>query len=311
MSTAIQKRKEFLEERQSYLGASDMAAILGVDNYRTPLDVFNEKLGLVESFEGNKQTLRGEKLENVAAQEYTEATGRKVHKRSVELIHPEYDFIRGHIDRRVVGDKRPVEIKCPSRGMFHKMKREGLPDSQIIQMQSYLWLDRSPVGDFAIFCADAWEMLPFEVEAQPDLFEKIEHAAVVFWTEYVLRQVPPPALEADKPKLEFAKVAGEVKQIDDPEFMEAAQLLQEAKQLELDGKMLYDIAKDRIVKSVGGQFGKYQGGGLRLSYYQSPGHASFDKKKLKAENPSIELSRYETRGLPFPVFKPYFIQPKD
>jgi len=311
MSTAIQKRKEFLAERQLYLGASDMAAILGVDNYRTPLDVFNEKLGFVESFEGNKQTLRGEKLENLAAQEYTEVTGRKVHKRSVELVHPQHDFIRGHLDRRVVGDKRPVEIKCPSRGMFHKMKREGLPASQIIQMQSYLWLDRSPVGDFAIFCADAWEMLPFEVEAQPELFEQIEHAAVVFWTEHVLKQVPPDPIEADRPKLEFAKVAGEVKTVDDPEFIEAAQLLQEAKQLEIDGKQLYDIAKQRIVELVGGNFGKYQGGGLRLSYYQSPGHVSFDKKTLKAEHPEIDLNRYENRGVPFPVFKPYFIQPKD
>lgn len=306
MSTAIKKREQFLEERQSYLGASDMAAILGVDDHKTALDLYNEKVGLVPPFEGNNQTKRGQRLEEVAAQEYVELTGRKVQKRRTELIHPEHDFIRGHIDRRVVGDKRPVEFKCPSRGMFYKMRRDGLPMAQIVQMQSYLWLDRSTVGDFAIFCADTWELLPFTIDAQPELFEKIEHAAVVFWTEHVLKNVPPIPVEADKPAIEFAKVAGEVRHLDDPEFIQAAQLLQEAKQLENDGKLLYEIAKQRIINTVGGQFGKYQGGGLRLSYYQSPGYPKLDKKRLQAEHPEIDLSRYENRGAPFPVFKPFF-----
>lgn len=306
MSTAIQKREEFLAERQSYLGASDMAAILGVDLYRTPLDVFNEKLGLVQSFEGNKQTERGLKLENVAASEYTEATGRKVHRRSVELVHPEHDFIRGHIDRRVVGDKRPVEIKCPSRGMFHKMKREGLPASQIIQMQSYLWLDRSPVGDFAIFCADAWEILPFEVEAQPELFDQIEHAAVIFWKEHVLKNIPPKATKQDAPAIEFAKIAGEVINRDDSDFIEVAQLFREAKQLEKDSEFLIEMAKQRVKAAVGGKFGKYQGGGMRLAYFLSQGRTSFDKKTLKATYPHIDLTQFETRGDPFEVMKPIF-----
>ena len=306
MSTAIKRREEFLVERQSYLGASEMAAVLGVDDHKTALDLYNEKIGLVPPFAGNNQTKRGLRLEEIAAQEYTEATGRKVQRRQTELIHPEHGFIRGHIDRRVVGDKRPVEFKCPSRGMFYKMRRDGLPMAQIVQMQSYLWLDHSSVGDFAIFCADTWELLPFTIEAQPELFEQIEHLAVVFWTEHVLKRVAPAIVEADRPAIEFAKVAGEVTHVDDPEFIEAAQLLQEAKQLENDGKLLYEIAKQRIINSVGGQFGKFQGGGLRLSYYQSPGHSSFDKKRLAAEHPGIELSRYEKRGQPFPVFRPFF-----
>jgi putative phage-type endonuclease len=303
----IQTREEFLDERRHYLGATDIAAILGVDNYKTPLDVFNEKLGLVAPFEGNRQTERGQKLEDVAAREYMEVTGRKVHKRSTILTHPEHDFIRGHVDRRVVGDKRPVEIKCPSRGMFYKIKREGLPNAWILQMQTYLWLDRSEVGDFAPFCADSWEILPFEVAAQPEIFEQIEVAAVTFWTQHVLKRTPPPPLSADKPALEFAAVPGEVTFREDKEFAGAAQLLREAKQLERDGKELYEIAKGRIKDVLGHKFGKYQGEGLRLSYYMSPGLPKLDKKRLAAEHPEIKLSDYENRGEAFEVLKPIFI----
>lgn len=308
MSQAVKSRSDFLADRHTYLGATDIAAILGVDTYKTALDVYNEKLGLVPHFEGNKQTERGQRLENVAAQEYTAETGRKVHRRSVELIHPKYDFIRGHIDRRVVGeDKRPVEIKCPSRGMFHKIKREGLPDSWLIQMQTYLWLDRSEVGDFAPFCADAWEILPFEVQAQPEIYEQIEHVAVLFWTENVLKRVPPAPVSADKPMIEFAKVAGAVQVREDAVFLEAAQTLMEAKQLERDGKELLEIAKQQVKKAVDGEFGKYRGGCLKALHYQlSQGHVKFDKKMLAAEHPEIDISRYETRGEPFEVLKPYF-----
>jgi putative phage-type endonuclease len=303
---ALKAREQFLGERQDYLGASDMAAILGVDLYRTPLDVFNEKLGLVAPFDGNKQTERGLKLEAVAAQEYAEATGRKVHRRRTELVHPKHEFIRGHLDRRVVGDKRPVEIKCPSRGMFHKIKREGLPLSWIVQMQTYLWLDRSPVGDFAPFCADAWEILPFEVPAQPEVFEQIEHAAVLFWTEHVLKGVPPPTIKQDAPAIEFAKIAGEIIHRTDSEFVEAAQLFREAKQLEKDSELLIELAKKQVKAAIDSKLGKYEGGGMRLAYFMSQGRTSFDKKALAAAYPQIDLSQFEKRGDPFEVMKPIF-----
>ncbi len=309
MSTARKEmeRADFLSDRQTYLGATDIAAILGVDPYKTALDVFNEKTGLVPSFAGNKQTERGQKLEEVAAKEYTQETGRKVHRRSTELVHPKHDFIRGHIDRRVVGDKRPVEIKCPSRGMFHKIKREGLPDSWIVQMQVYLWLDRSSVGDFAPFSADAWQILPFEVTAQPEMYEQIEHVAVVFWTEHVLRRVPPKPVTADKPLIEFTKVVGDITTRADSDFLEAAEILREAKQLERDGKELLELAKQRIKSAVGGKFGKYRGGCLKALHYSiSQGHLKFDKNLLAAEHPEIDITRYESRGEPFEVLKPYF-----
>src|SRR5207253_382535 len=114
-----------------------------------------------------------------------------------ELVHPEFEYIRGHLDRRIVGgDKRPVEFKAPSRGMFAKIKRDGLPMSWIVQMQTYLWLDKSPIGNFVPFCADAWELLPFEIVGEPDLFHKLETAAVRFWNDHVLTAIPPAPVKA-------------------------------------------------------------------------------------------------------------------
>jgi len=62
------------EERRKYIGASEVAAVMGYDRYRTPLDVFREKTGLSTPFEGNNHTERGNRLEPIAAQLFTELT---------------------------------------------------------------------------------------------------------------------------------------------------------------------------------------------------------------------------------------------
>src|SRR6185369_8611177 len=93
---------------------------------------------------------------------------------------------------------------------------------------------------------------------------------------------------------------------DDPESIEAAQLFREAKQLEKDSETLIDLAKQRVKAAVGNKLGKYQGGGMRLAYFQSQGRTSFDKKALAAAYPQIDLSQFEKRGDPFEVLKPIF-----
>jgi predicted phage-related endonuclease len=56
----LSERARFLAERRKSIGGSDIGAILGVDQYRSPLDVYNSKTGLVlEADFGNAHTIRG------------------------------------------------------------------------------------------------------------------------------------------------------------------------------------------------------------------------------------------------------------
>ena len=51
------------EDRNTYLGASDMAAVAGVHPYATALDVFASKTGLVPPIPDNPRMRVGRKLE--------------------------------------------------------------------------------------------------------------------------------------------------------------------------------------------------------------------------------------------------------
>lgn len=302
MSTAQQE----IKSRQSYLGCSELGAVMGVDPYKTALDVFNQKLGLVEPFQGNRHTERGEKLEAIAAQEYTEKTGRSLRRRNEALVHQELAFFRGHIDRLVVGQERIAEIKCPSQGSFARIKREGPPVSWILQLQGYLLLSGKSAGEYIVFNADQWELLTFEVAAEPALYPSIEAAARDFWN-HVLSRTPPPPVAADKAKFEFERVSGEVVMRTDREFATAAEELFDAYRLRKDAESLYDLAKDRLKVVVGG-LGKFEGAGLRLHYAMQEGRRTFDQKALARAHPELDLEAFFKTGSPFEVFKPVFLE---
>lgn len=73
-------RAEWLQGRRSFLGASEVAAVCGLDPYKTALDVWASKKGLVES-EGGEEAEIGNLLEKPLLQHYS-------NKRGVTLRQP-------------------------------------------------------------------------------------------------------------------------------------------------------------------------------------------------------------------------------
>jgi putative phage-type endonuclease len=296
-----------VEERRSYLGASEIAAVLGLDKWRTPLDVYNDKLGLTPSFEGNNHTERGNRLEAVAAEYYTELTGRKLRRYSRGYSHKQHEFIRGHIDRIVENESQIAEIKCPSIAAYRKIQREGLPDSWQIQMQAYMGISGHKKAVIIVFCADAWDLLHFEVDFDPIIYNPAIDGAVRFWRTHVLAGIPPELANGKKAEFEIAKTGGTVTLRDDEKFIEAAMLLREAIQLEKDAAELKELAKNKALEAVESVHGGYEGAGVRFYFSQKQGRKSFDKKRLAAENPNIDLSLYETVSNPYDEFRTYLI----
>ena len=73
--TGLSFAPEKLEERRRTLGASEIAAVAGLDPHKSPLQVFLEKTGQVKPFEGNEFTYWGLKLESVIAERFAETRG--------------------------------------------------------------------------------------------------------------------------------------------------------------------------------------------------------------------------------------------
>jgi len=88
----------FRAERKTGIGASEAGAILGVNPFKTAVDVWLEKTGRQPPFDGNAATYWGQKLEDLVASEYALMTGRKVRRCNFTLRK---GVLLCHVDRLV------------------------------------------------------------------------------------------------------------------------------------------------------------------------------------------------------------------
>ena len=95
-----QARAEWLAQRRTGIGGSDVAAILGLSKYRSPLDVYKDKIGETPDGEQSQAAYWGTKLEDVVAREFQERTGLKVQRVNRQLSRE--GWMHANIDRAVV-----------------------------------------------------------------------------------------------------------------------------------------------------------------------------------------------------------------
>ena len=180
--------KEQKDLRTKGVGGSDIHHLFSLPPYGCARKLWYDQKEQVPDypFYGNFATERGSKLEDLVVKEYQEKTGNIVSKDKTFFTHPAYPILIGNIDATLVKieSKRGIgvlECKCPGLQMFKKIKREGLPESYILQMQHYLLVTGRKFGDFAILNAELWDLIWFEVLEDKDIQEKIKNECVSFW----------------------------------------------------------------------------------------------------------------------------------
>ncbi|TCJ87988.1 UNVERIFIED_ORG: putative phage-type endonuclease [Anoxybacillus amylolyticus] len=137
--TANMDHLEWLRLRQKGIGGSDAAAIAGLNKYKSPIQVYYEKVEGVKESVPSEAAYWGTILEDIVAQEFSRRTGLKVRRRNAILRHPEYPFMIANIDRLVVGEDAGLECKTASEYLKDEwVEGEKIPDQYFIQCQHYM-----------------------------------------------------------------------------------------------------------------------------------------------------------------------------
>ena len=118
------------------IGGSDIGVILGLNPWRMPIDLYREKIGEAQPFQGNEHTQAGEVMEGAIADLYELRTGRPVRRSNLTHVHKEHDFLTAHVDRVAVGEKRIIEIKNIGR---NGAKAWGQPGTDAVPTASRIW----------------------------------------------------------------------------------------------------------------------------------------------------------------------------
>jgi putative phage-type endonuclease len=189
----MENKQEWLRERKSYLGGTDLAAIAGLSPYRTALDVYLDKTSDDITCETNAAMRWGNLLEDVVAKAYSEDTGQTIEIEPNTIYHPSMKFLAANIDRWV-GDKEYV-LECKTAG-FTRCKEWGevgtdqIPESYLIQVAYYASICDVPKVDIAVLIAGQ-DFRIYTYNRNKDLEDKIIKIGVNFWHNHIEKRIPP------------------------------------------------------------------------------------------------------------------------
>ncbi|MBP0970318.1 MAG: YqaJ viral recombinase family protein [Oscillospiraceae bacterium] len=285
--------EEWLAIRAKYIGGSDAASVIGRNPYRSAYALWAEKTGKMPGFEGNLTTKVGSFLEDLVADLFEDATGKKVRKRNRTLVNDLYPFACANIDRRVVGEEAFLEIKTTNSIPIMRELRNGgqeFPDSYYTQCVHYLAVTGYQKCYLAVL-VNCRELKIYELERDQEEIDALMEAEKEFW-DCVINDTPPApdglsstteALEylypsADDQVMDLGKIKGYL-----DEYVDISRRIKELSQL-----------KDQtanVIKDYMGSAGKGITEGYSVTYGNQE-RSTFDTKAFKAAHREIDLEPY-------------------
>ena len=127
----IQGTPEWLEFRRTMIMASDSPVIMGVSPWKTPLQLYHEKINGTQSVK-NSSMERGNALEEEARQYFEMVSGVFVTPKVI--IDPVYKWMGASLDG-INDDGVLVEIKCPGKEDHELALKGEIPKKYYPQLQ--------------------------------------------------------------------------------------------------------------------------------------------------------------------------------
>lgn len=194
-----------LAEREGRIFSTDAAAALGVSKYRTPYQLWAEKIGLTRrDTEEKPWQMIGAAVEPAIASLYQQQTGVEVVPFKETLIHPRHPWMGSHFDFRAAD--RLVEIKFfdpRRRAEFGEPGSAAIPNDVLVQTIHEMVVAGIPHCDVAVLFGNQ-DFEVFTVKLDPaDADELIERE--YRFMGFVIEREPPPPMTDDDLKLMFPR----------------------------------------------------------------------------------------------------------
>lgn len=190
-------------ERGTYIGGGDIAALLGVSPWRTPLDVYLSKIGQAPPEridpERQKRLNRGKRMEPYIVQMLEEDYGITITARGHRYVDPDYPFMAAEIDFEWFDDdprERNGEIKTVAimLGQTNPWGEPGTDEIPIYYAAQSMWglgiTGRETCQYGTLFGMDNLQL--YALHRDDETIEQMRETARAFWMDHVVPRIPPP-----------------------------------------------------------------------------------------------------------------------
>lgn len=187
-----ENRESWLEERKNGIGASEVAAVIGLSKWESPLTVWAKKRGLIEEAERSPEAQTrmriGRAMEPVIASEYVVRHPKDQIEDPGEfalVVDPEREYCRATLDRLIVSSESiqqcpaPLELKTAGERYLDQWEQE-LPVEYACQVQYQMMVLGAPVGVLAALVGGN-RYFEFIVPRDDEFIQAMARAIDRFW----------------------------------------------------------------------------------------------------------------------------------
>lgn len=198
-------------DRTKYLGGSDVAGILGISPWRTPLEVYLDKVQpRIKPVDPSKQKVftRGQRMEPYVIDLLSEETGLEIIHRGNRYIHRDYGFIAAEIDAEAAtGENIEIKTVSPFKAKeWGEVQTDAIPVHYTAQAMHGLMVTEKQVCVFGVLIGGD-DFRIYRVERDEETIQAILEKEVSFW-DRVINLSPPEATTVSDISLMFEKDAG-------------------------------------------------------------------------------------------------------
>lgn len=264
--------EEWHQWRRGGIGSSDAAVIMGVSPWRTPKQLWEEKVHGSGAQLDNSAMMRGRELEPVARTWFENTMNVTVFPQN--KMHAENNWIRASLDGIDLENKILVEIKCPNKDDHATAMGKKVPEKYWPQVQHQLLVTGLDGMYYVSFNGSDGAIV--EVARDNDYIASLLEEEQKFW-DLVLSKKAPELTDRDFVSMTKNRTWGnlEMRWLENKEVLDMAEKLDK----ELRASMI-ECSGNRNA----------HGNGVRISKSMCPG--LIDYKKVMADHPNIDWESY-------------------
>ncbi|TBU79367.1 alkaline phosphatase [Pseudomonas daroniae] len=200
ISTKELPREDWLAVRKQGIGSSDAGAAVGLNPYKSQLELWMEKTGRdtalpkADPHDEESPMYWGNVLEPVVAWHYSKRTGNKVRRINAVLQHPnpELPWMLANIDREVIGAEDVQILECKTAGLNGaRLWQEGVPEYVQLQVMHQLAVTGKQAADVAVLLGGQTLEI-HRIVRDEQMIARLIELERRFW-HYVETDTPPPA----------------------------------------------------------------------------------------------------------------------
>lgn len=285
-------REEWLKVRESGIGSSEVATIVGLNPWETPYQLWRRKVGLDAPKPENFAMKAGHYLEDAVSLFWHDSTGRQIIKASAgDWIIRDNDrpFLQVSPDRTYwLGESRSPEAKgiLECKTTQFKIEADDLPKHWFCQVQYQLGVAGYTEGSIAWLSAGR-DFGYNDISFVPDFYDWLTEEVERFWIDHVVGKKEPDAVSVSDVLLKYNRhTDGKSIEVAD-EIFDAYKELQGIKK-EL---ALLEVRKDDLENRIKLAFMDAEAityGGQTIATWKAPKPSQkFDAKGFQAAHPDL------------------------